>query len=270
MFLEPTGRDFDQLAEQVTKSFMAGSGDGKLEDLIVKCASDMKLNPIEIRRLTEKSNSLSMVKLLKLSQDKKVEFDMADPDRVITKSTGTSALTPKETSKLESSTSSGFELPDLRQTDAIKTAADKVFIKQAAEQTADTPIPKSLGDYFRMSRKKEELQQQKVACVMRFHDGVDYLLSEFGKYYAPDFSKFANEVVTLHGPVAEPLVKAVAAALDEEHLELTKVAGLIDDTTKLHKTATECLSQLSQLVELNRQLDVVTSELTETWDGLVK
>lgn len=56
-----------------------------LNDLVTKCAQQYDLNPEEVCRVVEESNKEVFDRLFKLSSDKAVEFDVADPREVFKK-----------------------------------------------------------------------------------------------------------------------------------------------------------------------------------------
>lgn len=80
-----TNVDFDQAADNIVRSFLAGQGNGgdSLNELTTKCARDNSLNPEQIARLCRLTNTRAFeTKLAEMQGDKYVQFPVADADVV--------------------------------------------------------------------------------------------------------------------------------------------------------------------------------------------
>jgi hypothetical protein len=263
MFMDTTTKDFDKLAEETANQFLTEGT--PLTDAIVKVASRESLNPVEIQRLVEKSNTTSSLKMLQASLDKKAEFDLADYDDVLKKVYGGSAPEPKVEKTASERT---WHLPSLRQNQEKDTASARVTFP-VLEKTASERTDPPRKQVFTLTQKVETLQRQKMAAEMTIQERADYLVSEFSRMRGPDFGKFANEVFTLYGPKSGPLLQSLARNL-REPADFSKVASLVDDTTKIHQAFSTAQTTLETLIKVGSELGRVKTELDEAWKALGK
>jgi len=295
MFLDQTNRNFDALADKAATQFF--SKGTTLSDSIVKIASEEKLNPMEIQRLVEKSNTSATLKLLKVSTDKKAEFKVANYADVISeiypeKSTKSPAAkagtedkdaedkdpeeskedikdddqegTPSEKTASDLSTYVGsipMSLPNTRRTPLIGMVLPSVPMLKTAS-TKEVPLSTRI---FKLSKDIEETVQEKLACEMKIQNRAEHVITTFSSFTAPSFSKFANEVHTIYGEVAHPLLNGISATLQEKP-ELIKVASLIDDTAKQHVLFKEAQESLHSLVGLQESVTSKKLELANLYE----
>lgn len=250
MFLETTSRNFEALAQVVTNEFMTSGT--PLDDGISKVAQQENLTPIELERLVQKANTAAALKLLKASKDKKVEFDLADYDKIMRQIYDDEPSTSKgspELKKEASQTHTGFtswELPYTRRESRVATTELPTLTKTAkSEDKAHTLYTHLL----RANKVVEEGLTKQAALEAKFNRLTEDLVSEFYKYQGPSFSKFANETYTMYGDVAKPLLQALGKAVRAPSEELTKVAALIDDTSFVHTKFAAAQDTLKTLVE---------------------
>ena len=85
--------DIDSLAFKAVKDFNSGK---TLHNSIVKLAKDNSMNPEQIKRLVESANTSAFLDQFnaKTGSDRMVEFDVADPSKVINEALGSSSKTP--------------------------------------------------------------------------------------------------------------------------------------------------------------------------------
>lgn len=270
MFLDQTNRNFDALAEQAATQFF--SKGTTLSDSIVEIATREKLNPMEIQRLVEKSNTAATLKLLSISTDKKAEFKVADYEDIINKiypkeDTKSPAAKPeepvkKEVSKDDEDTSATktasynedrgsipLSLPNTRRGSLKGATLPSVSLQKVASEKT----PALSTQIFKLSKAIEETAQEKIACEMRIQNRAEHIVTAFSSFTAPSFSKFANEVHTIYGAIAHPLIKGIAQSL-KEPVELTKIASIVDNTTKSHTLFKEAQESLHHLVDLQDKL----------------
>lgn len=238
MILQTTPIDFDKLADETVSTFY---NDGTpLSDAITKVAMRECLNPEEIKRLVERSNTGAVLRLLKVATDKKAEIDLADPEEVLK---NTHAPTqPKDVVK----EASDFSIPDLRPSKLDINL--KSFIKIAEKEEPGKPI--GAVEFFKLEKRAHELLNRKTSLELSIQRDLDYLVSEFSKQNPPDFQKFASEALTLHEGSQYILTKL--ASLIEESAEFEKTAEIIDDTQPLLIKMGSLLDQIDKLLEVNR------------------
>jgi hypothetical protein len=254
MFLPTTTRNFDKLSEEVANKFF--SENEPLEDIIVKVAGREKLNPEEVRRLTEMSNTCATVKLLKSSRDKTAEVVLADYDNVIKSTHPTDTVIVKEAKYLNST----MKFPEER-------LSSKNISLRSLEKTAqsNTIIDKT-KKVFTFRKQLEELTRQKTASEIRIMNGFDYLIAEFSKMGAPDFNKFASEVYSIYGSVAQAALDNLAKALDEK-IVLEKVAYIIDDRTNVMAKFASVYDDIRKLLDIRKGITEVKAKLNTEWDA---
>jgi len=242
MFMSSTLKDFDKLADEVVNSFLSDSV--PLETSIIKVAGREELNPEEVKRLVEKANTNTAIKLIKISTDGSLEFGLADYSAVVKQ-------THSETSPTQSTpVSTPTEKVAMINTIDNKDIFSIVFPKKPAEKIAsDAP---NLKEVFSSKLALEVLGRKKVAAELRFKKSADSLLSEFSNLYSPDFNKFACEAYTLYGDTALPILEALADNVRESKV-FTKVAYIVDDVTNkqmnLFKVAYESLTEICQHID---------------------
>lgn len=235
-------RDLDSLAQEAVTHFIRKSV--PLNDSIKKIAERHDLNAEEVKRVVGKANTSTMLHLLATSDNKKQEFELANYSL------------PEQTVE-EPVTDTTEHFPDFRT--RYEVDFDLADPTQEEEKTASEYI--GLKDYFKWKIEKEQIGHTKVATEMKVYDTVDYLVSEFSRYNAPDFQKFANEAYTMYGPAAEPLLNSIANGLREQ-IDLSKCAYVIDDRPKYFDKFAGLISDLKTLVTLNSKETVLNNSIS--------
>lgn len=79
--------DFDSMSYSIADSFQSGTS---LNSAVLKMAADKSMNPEQVKRLTEAVNTTVFLKMFKdkPSEDKMVEFEVADPTVILDKLLG--------------------------------------------------------------------------------------------------------------------------------------------------------------------------------------
>lgn len=84
--MKSTGVDFSGLAEKISSDFLERGT--PLADGIVAQAKRLSLKPEEVRRLVEKTNTACSIKVMRSSDDKKKQFELADKNAVLAETHG--------------------------------------------------------------------------------------------------------------------------------------------------------------------------------------
>lgn len=218
MFLNSTQKDFDKMAEEVVSSLLEGKT--PLKESIIKTANVKDLNPEEIKRLVEKSNTFATIQLIKSASDGSLEFDMASFEDVV------KVTHPEGLPVIKEAEAQTSEVPQTMINTATKTPDLSSFFKPYQVKTASEPI--NTRKIFQLKRELEILGREKIAAELAFKKNADALVSEFNNLYSPDFTKFANEAYTLLGDTVKPLLEALASDIRQSKT-FTKVAYIIDD-----------------------------------------
>lgn len=263
MLLDATSRNFDQLAESIATEFISNPSDS-INSLIAAAANKDKLNPIEIQRLVEKTNTLVALKMLQISKDKNIEFVLSDYDDVMSM-----VYDQKEDEPVKeaSSSTSGTIPASLPNTRMVSRVSDIELHKVAEEIKPEKDL--RVRTAFITKKGHEELLREKVATELFLQDTADWLVAEFSKMRGPDFPKFASEVLAVTGNTAKPLLAGLAVALKED-TEFEKIGGLIDNTTLIHEKFSAAQNSLLRLVELNQKLAESQEQVTKAWEALTK
>lgn len=259
MILPQSQVDFEKLAEEASSELFS---DGiPLSNSIVKIAQREKLNPEEVKRLVEKTNLFATLTMLKAASDKRSEIFLAEPEAVL-KETHFNEFSPVETVK---TASEFFKIPDLR-TNRFKD----VKLHPGMDKTASNLEKlKSPRESFKLTKQIEELSRKKVAEEIKVKDSLDYIISEFSKMRAPDFSKFAEEVFTIYGdPAITVLTKIADITKDTMPDQMEKLSSVIDDSTYLLKKYADINSGLVNIVILDSEITQTKQSLKKFWSDV--
>lgn len=258
--LPTTSKDFLTLADEVTDQFFKNGT--PLNEGVAKVAIRAALNPEEVKRLVEKSNVVATVRMLRMSTDKKATIDLADYDAVIEKThpsddeSYTEEPTHEKTAVLREERKRRNTYMDLM--DVFKIHGQQKTASDSKKNTDHIAV-------FKLGKQVEELKLRKIATEAIVKDSIDFLASEFSKYNAPDFQKFASEAVALHGKVCLPVLDSLAAYVKCKY-DLTKTAEyIIDDTTQMHVKLAEICTGLKALVWQDSVIKQASDALDRGW-----
>ena len=292
MQMETTNRNFDGLADSVVDKFFAKDSP-TLDNIIVSEAKSSELNPNEIKRLVEKSNLMTMLRFLQTSEDKRVEFDMADYDKVLPMVySGNASLDAKDAkltlsdsiNSLDPLDSLDSAIPDIRKQASLHTI-DGVDVLQAflaqnitMKKEASQPIPQTkhirVNEIFKMEKCAAELRKIKVQKELNLNNIMDKLATDFCTMNGPDFSKFAQEAYYIHGKSSTALLHNLAKVMREE-VTFTKQAeqvnqadevNVIDNTSDQHLQFNEAQEELMSYIKVATQLEKMQEHITAKWD----
>lgn len=243
--LPGTSRNFNSLAEEAASLFL--EKEVPLTDAVATIAIREKLNPLEVKRLTEKANVVATVRMLHISQDKKVTFDLAKYSDVLNKTHSTDDI-PEDKPVVKVAEKKRqkkvLEFSDIFPCSQKKTTHGGTQ-KTAAE----------MAGLFKRKREKEKLLQEKIACEMQIKDGIDYLASEFMKLNGPDFSKFASEAITLYGIKCKPILDSLANYLQAVYDHEKTANYVINNLTPIHNKFASVYTNVLRLVAIEERFD---------------
>lgn len=258
--LPVTPIDFDKLADDIVTSFFKT---GKpLEKLSAEVAIKESLNPEEVRRLVEKSNTGAVISMLKTSSDKKVEFDLADPDKVLEVTHGANngvVKTACDTAYTIQDTSRSFEIPDTRSvTYDLKSFLDTKLFEKKAEKNTEKEDEEKLKNYYRLQKEKHDLVYTKTNLEKKAQESIDFILSDLSKQSSVSFEKFANDMTKLHKSKFQKvrnILTKFAESLDTTIPPYSiNTADVVDDTTKIATSFDELIKTSEELVYINNTL----------------
>ena len=253
--------DFDKLADDISNDFLESGI--PLNEGIKGVAIRSQLNPEQIRRLVEKTNTLATVKVIKSAMDKRAEFTLADSAIILADTHGSLEDTEGTAKTAEDTDGIPMSLPDCRK----KEYSDS-FLKLAASYTSGEQSrpkhDKNIVEIFRLENEATGILNAKIACELQVQDNIDFIISEFSVWNAPDFSKFANEAITVYGDSLAPVLAKIAEYISEP-VNFCKVAYVVDDSDLLIKKAGDILSGLRQLIYIDKKLTATKVALDNTW-----
>ena len=269
--LPSTTKDFALLAEEVAdKLFKSGT---PLTDGVSEVAMREGLNPTEVKRLTEKTNVLATVRMLRSSTDKKATIDLADYSEVMEKThpvAETSSDDEDEDNDMPDGQEKTAALRETRKRNAFADLQTIFNLHGHAKTASEYKKPTQHVAIFKIKKDLEELKQQKMAMEIKVKDGLDFLASEFSKYNGPDFGKFASEAIAVNGKKCLPVIDSLAAYTRCKY-DNTKVASyIVNDTTSLHvKLASVCKS-IVDIIAYENRVKALEETLAKTWEAAKK
>jgi hypothetical protein len=271
-FVPVTNIDFGNLASDVvTKFFKTGAS---LNDLTAEVAAKEMLNPNEVKRLVERVNTESVISMLKTSNDKKVEFDLASVPDVLQKTHAVDAecqeqvKTASEVTSTTTWSTNRYSLPDTNaKTYDLKSLLDKHIL----EKTAEENIPKTdrennakLKHYFTMVKRKNELSFNKTSMEKSAQDSIDFVLSELSNQDAEPFTKFASNMYVLYKDTnypVKPILEKLATALECDKYSLDENDIVINDRTKIAKEFNNILKTAESIKHISSELETINTTI---------
>lgn len=288
--METTKRNFDGLATKAVDKFFLAKDGKDLNSIVSDIASDNTLNPMEVKRLVEKTNLLTMLRFLQTSEDKRVEFTLADYEKVMPMIYSSDE---EHTPSAAAATTPFVEksgIPNLRKEASLTNTTDGLdvlqsFLKQqgistSLNKTASTKTISTnfrINELFKMEKMAEELRQLKVASELKLNNIVDSLATDFCIMDGPDFKKFAREAIALHGKKATGLLNNIGNVIREDISRIVKTAEMtdlaykvtdktIDDTSKEHIKFAEAQEELYTYIKIATQLGSMEEHIAAKWD----
>jgi hypothetical protein len=277
--LPVTNIDFDGLSDNiVTQFFKTGE---PLEKLSASVAIKESLNPEEVKRLVEKSNTGAIISMLKTSSDKKVEFDLADPDKVLEMTHGKGRYvngTEKTASVYDETQTTGrpFVIPNTRSTTYdLKSFLDSRLFEKTSTVDPVKENTARLKEYYQMQKEKNDLVYTKTNLEKEAQDSINYILSELSEQSAVPFDKFAQDMLAINDDkkknvrkILTKFAEAIGVTVDINKIKTN--ARVVDDTTKLASEFNTVLCNSDKLVKIGQQLAVLEKRLSTFFSDTYK
>jgi len=213
---------FKKLADAVASDFVAQNI--PLNTSVQKLAQSMDMSHEQIRRLCEATNNATFNQVFnskdKTASDRIVEFDVADPDKII-------GSLIRDAVPVSEKTAAFYEYRTL------ELAGDTVKVADYAD---DEPAPKAFTDADKRTVRKvmRNLSMEKMAWELEYVDGLNDLSDSFKRIYdTPPFESFQKEACQLYGNDVLPELNVLRErrGLDPiESVSFNKTAGFIDDS----------------------------------------
>lgn len=241
-------QDFENMADLIVEGF--ASRQEPLNSSILKIAKEQDMNPDQIKRLVETSNVKAFLKLFKdpANKEKNIEFDVADPNKIISDYYKPGGKTISVTKITISGGGGGHEggsdffsdLPDMMRDKKRPDDAKAVHEKTAEEvDSPHEPKPKREVVEFRLRKVAGQFHDKIYELEHEYQDGLEKLAGEFSKDYGPDYQEFEKVALHVHGtdvtPVLEDIRKLAHKKTPMYDLEKAAARVLIDDDTPQHK-----------------------------------
>lgn len=206
--------DYERMSDGVVSDFMSKSA--SLNDGILKLAQDLDLNPEQVKRLVEMSNTKAFLKIFNKKNEgtRDVDFDVADAKKIlkdffsadgpksmkITKVTISKMPTDTMCPSLES------DFPDMMEGTrrgkpalvVVKSASEQLEEKVAeADDTFNTKT--KYKEILKLRKVAEELMNRVYESEHDYNERLDKLASDFCKLYGPDYGAFEEDVIVRYG-----------------------------------------------------------------------
>jgi len=251
--------DIESMSFRAAEQFREGT---PLHESIVKIAKDNQMNPEQIKRLVEASNTTTFLNEFK-SKDgnqRMVEFDVANPDKVIDEAlaSGSSASdkAPSISITISVDPNAGLHdtiddenmpMPELEPSTEKAASYSEGFFLQSTEKTA------SLNSHTKY-QIKESLLTKIADCNYQAEDIADEIaLSYRGIYTQEKHASFETDAFSMYGNEAIPGLQLV-----RNRLGLSKIARklspqeayLLKDRHITDGTHSSNLTKLSSIINL--------------------
>lgn len=209
--------DYEKLATEVVQEYLQSSV--PLNDGVYKRASEMGLNPDQIRQLVWAANTKAHLDLFeKQAEDKMVEFPVADADYVLRR-----LYTPPEAQPLavtSDKVAADFFSSPLPVTEKVAEEA----VEEVKEVSPKTAADRKAKQIILMRKAAEELEIQTEVAKEQYKQAVAELARELRKMGA-QHDEFEKDAFSLHGEEILPLLQDVRSAMNlKGALEAEKIA----------------------------------------------
>lgn len=236
-----------------------------LNDSIIKLARSRDMTQEQIKRLCEATNNVTFNKLFKQNKtasDRIVEFDVADASVILNSLIKRAEV---KTAELVVPASALSELKDemhtIRHPEPSMEKTASTFELRPSTGQLDIEI-----DRRTITKAREHLQIEKLACDMQYRDAINALRNQFRRLYdAAPFETFEKNAVALYGDTAVPHLSVLRTLMNKPDVEynisgLEKRAGLVDDSSvelsalkkviEIHNTRTNHTDAINKLENL--------------------
>lgn len=251
-----TRHEIDSLGFEAAREFKSGS---TLHSSVVKIARDNSMNPEQIKRLVESANTTAFLSAFKekTGNQRMVEFDVADPEKVIDEAISTpgvaagSAGSPslaititidRDSTSLHDSISDENAVQSNESTDKVASFSELPVIKLARSQE-ELPTLTSYDKY----KAKDSLLTKLADCNYRASDLADSLADRFRGIYTRDkYAGLELDALSEYGNEALPALQMIRSRLNMEKISSSlspqqeyflQDRHIVEDTEPLNKVA---------------------------------
>jgi hypothetical protein len=247
-------KDYEKMAEDVVSDFI--EKEAALNDSILKIAQDRDMNPEQIKRLVELSNTKAFLKMFKdNSEEKKDEFDVADPREILRRFySGDSQPRSIKITKVTISKIPGDELeldfPDMMRAtrEGVKETAPVPSEEKSASFTTTEAPYRNKKDIMKLRKVAEELMNRVYDSEHTYNDKLDKVASDFCALYGPDYKDFEKEAILRYGKED----RYVKHALEDIRscIKWSEPMYCPDNKAFIHKVASEPTEQIVVLNDM--------------------
>lgn len=248
--------DIDNMGFRAAREFAQGA---TLHSSIVKIARDNSMNPEQIKRLVESANTTAFLNAFKekTGNQRMVEFDVADPKKVIDEAiAGSDPVNPSSGSPTVSITitvdKEGAGLHDTIHNENQVTAPDSHDKVASYEElpvvklAQDTSTEIKLSPYA-MHQAKESLLTKLADCNYQASDLADSIARSYvGIYNKDKYASLELDALSTYGNSALPALQMVRSRLDMDKIASTlspqqeyflSDRHIVESSTELNKVA---------------------------------
>lgn len=210
--------DYEKLAGEAVAAYH-NSGT-PLNDSLYKVASDMGLNPDQVKQLVWGSNTKLHLDLFsKQAEDKMIEFPVADADYILRR-----LYTPPEAQPLAVSSdkvASDFFSSPLPVTEKV---AHEEFSEEVKEVSVKTAADRRAKEIILMRKAASELDIQTQVAREQYTQAISELARELRKMGA-QHDEFEKDAYAFYGDAVVPMLQDVRHAMNvKTALETEKIA----------------------------------------------
>ena len=220
--------DYEKLAEQIVDGLSEGTC---LEDGVVSKAKEKSMNPEQIKRLIEMTNTGAFLRLFKSlsGDDRMVDFDVADPSSVMKKfyAGGSPKITKKTVVITMSSSDDSDFFTDIK--DELRGQNHKEEAEVSVSGDGDDKETKVAAEVerglpkFRALRMRDELLDKIAHAEYTASEIADQLSSSFkGIYSREKLALFEADCINLHGNKALPALTAIRSKLGSSSVDYSE------------------------------------------------
>ena len=217
--------DIDSMAFRAAESLKEGTS---LHDSLVKLSKENSMNPEQIKRLVESTNTTTFLDQFKekVGNQRMVEFDVADPSKIISEALNTSTSPKSPTISITISTSNGGH------TDLFETVENENSPMPTYEEKEPGTKVASLSffgggepeatrklDIHTKHRVKESLLTKIADCNYRAEDLAKEIALDYRGIYTKDkYASLELDSLSRHGNKAIPGLQLVRSRLGLEKI----------------------------------------------------
>lgn len=258
-----TRHDIENMGFKVAEQFRNGVS---LHNAATKVAKDNQMNPEQIKRLVEAANTTAFLNEFKgkSGNQRMVEFDVADPDKVIDEALGdssASSVSPHKSPSIsitisvdpdsslhDSVVDENISLPDIGGGES-KTASYLGMGLGINSEPKETPM-----DVHKVAQVKESLLTKVADCNYRASDLADEIYANYkGIYGGEKYAQFEMDAFSLYGNSAIPALQMVRNRLGMDKIARTlspQQEFFLSDRHVVGSGNTTNLTKLAKILDL--------------------